>query len=620
MDCAICENRCSIAEAGAGICGMYTSRNGTIVERYPDDYLVVVPAEVESMPMLHYHPGSTFLQVCTIGCNFRCSGCVSWVLTEAAGSIESALLRLTPEDVVERASAEGCAGIMFCFNEPAVSFFTFKKMASHARQRGLLVGCATNGYFTEPAFRELLDHVDFLNIGIKGCMDETYASFGAASSSPVFRNLRLACESAAAVEVAAVYVKGRESEVLETAKLVASISKRVPFQMMRFIPFAGANTADEPSIREAEALCEEVGKHLEYVYLFNSPGTRYLNTYCPECGETVVRRGFNGPMCAHVAEYREDGVCECGFRLPFTGRFEKESGAQVLGYFGGYKTIQSLESIQTVLAFLGERNPAVIASVLQEILRTDFIEGLYERTKEVDSYLDTVDYYARLAGRTREARRLREYAGEYVSIIQGGVKGAPRPSVYFSLGHPLIAVFGDKFECNLVELAGGRCVNKELERDETPGMTIPATTLARLDPDIVLITGAIDYPAGHFYDFCINHGLDKIKAVRDKKIYSMRPYNTGGRPDWILGLMQMANLIHPEIFAFNVKELANEFYETFLGMRIEPESHPRSLSHPTILGPAGGGGDLGAHTGELRETHAPSACQGRPSPQEPIRG
>jgi pyruvate-formate lyase-activating enzyme len=595
MNCDICENRCSIAEDGTGVCGMYTTRDGTIVERYPDSYLVVVPSEVESMPMLHYHPGSKFLQVCTIGCNFRCNGCVSWVLTEAAASMESALLRMTPEEVVERALAERCAGIMFCFNEPAVSFFTFRKMASRARDRGLLVGCATNGYFTEPAFRELLGHIDFLNIGVKGCTDETYSSFGVASASPVFRNLRIAHESGAAVEVAAVYVRGRESEVRETAKLVASVSKHIPFQVMRFIPFAGADRTDEPSIRDAEKVCEEVGKQLDYVYLFNSPGTEYLDTRCPECGKTVVRRGFNGPMCAHVADYREDGVCECGFRLPFAGKFEKESGAQVLGYFGGYKTIQSLESVQTVLAFLGERNPAVIASVLQEILKTDFIEGLYERTKEIDSYLDTVDYYARLAGRIDESRRLREHAEKYVSLIGNGVRGAPRPSVYFSLGHPLIAVFGDKFECNLVELAGGRCVNKDLERDETPGMTISPQALERLDPDMILITGAIDYSADHFRDFCIDHGLDGIKAVRDGKIYSMRPYNTGGRPDWVLGLTQMANLIHPEIFAFDVARLAREFYETFLGMRLEPENHPRSLSHPAILGSPNGTEDMSAH-------------------------
>lgn len=582
MHCTICENSCDIAENSTGTCGMYTNDSGRLMEKHPDNYLVVVPSEIESMPMLHYHPGGTFLQICTMGCNFRCNGCVSWLLTENIESIQGAVQRLAPEELVARAQKEGCRGIMFCFNEPAVSFFTFKKIAALAREKGLLVGCATNAYFTEQAFKELLQHIDFINIGIKGCRDETYAQFGAASAAPVFRNLKLSIESGVATEVAAVYVKGHEEEVLETAGLVAAISRDIPFQVMRFIPLAAAAVTDEPSIREAERLCEKVTKQLTYVYLFNSPGTPYLNTYCPECGEVVVRRGFNGPMCAHVTDYRDNGVCACGFRLPFSGTFGKEGSTQVLGFFGGYKTILSLESVQTALTFLRERDPGVIASVLHQILATDFIKGLYERTKQIDSYLDTIDHYARLAGRTDEASELRRFTENYVAIIREKTIGVARPSVYFSLGHPLIAIFGDKFECNLVETAGGRCINKDIQRDDIPGMTIPQETLARLNPDIILITGAIGYSTSDFHTFCLDNGLT-IKAVTDGKIFNMHPYNTAGRPDWILGLLHMANIIHPEIFSFDMKRLADEFYGKFLGIRQYSVGQSRSITHPEVL-------------------------------------
>jgi pyruvate-formate lyase-activating enzyme len=582
MQCTICENSCQIAEYGTGRCGMYTNDAGLLVEKYPDNYLVVVPSEIESMPMVHYYPGGKFLQICTIGCNFRCSGCVSWILTESIDAIHGAVHRLKPEEIVARALEEGCRGIMFCLNEPAVSFITFKRIASLAREKGLLVGCATNAYFTEQSFRDLVRHIDFINIGIKGCTDETYALFGAASAAPVFRNLRIAAESGVFTEVAAVYVKGREVELLETARRVAAISRAIPFQVMRFIPLAAADNADEPSIREAEMMCDELRKLLSYVYLFNSPGTPYLDTYCPDCGKSIVRRGFNGPMCAHVTDYQGNGTCECGFRPPFAGTFEKDSGAQVLGYYGGYKTILSLESIQTVLAFLRERDPRVIASVLQQILETDFIKELYERTKQVDSYLATVDHYARLAGRTAEARDLREYIEYYVSLIKNRTQGVTRPAVYFSLGHPLVAVFGDKFECNLVELAGGRCVNKDLERDDTPGMTIPVEALNRLDPDIILISGALGCPVGDFRDFCLENGLD-VTAVREGMIWTMHPYSSAGRPDWILGLLHMANIIHPEIFDFAMEDRADEFYGKFLGVKLQMDRQNRSIAHPEVL-------------------------------------
>ena len=581
MKCEICEIGCQIPNNGTGKCGMYVNKNDVLTERFPDNYLVVVPSEIESMPMVHYYPKAKFLQVCTIGCNFRCSGCVSWVLTENLDSINDALVNMPPEAIVKKALDEKCSGVMFCFNEPAVSFFTFKKIASLARENNLLVGCATNGYFTENAFKDLLNHIDFINIGIKGCSNETYQKFGAETPSPVLRNLEISCNSNVFTEVAAVYVKGYEDEVKELAWRVAGISEDIPFQLMRFIPFASADIDDEPSIKEAETLCEEIKNILNFVYLFNSPGTDYLNTYCPECGKIIIRRGFNGPMCAHVMDHNTDGKCECGYKLPVKGEFARETDLQVLGYFGGYKTIHCLESIQTVLAFLREFDTGVISKVLQEILKTNYIKGLYERTKKIDGYLDTIDHYAILAGRKNEAAELRSFIEKYVSIVESSTKGVGRPTVYFSLGHPQIAVFGDKFECNLVELAGGYCVNKDIERDQTPGITIKKEVFNNLNPDIIFIMGGIGYPVEDFYSHCAKNRLD-VKALKEKKVYHLHPYRTAGSPDWILGLLQIANIIHPEIFNFDVKTLADEFYNKFLGIEFS-EKHNRSVVHPSMF-------------------------------------
>ena len=62
MRCSICENRCVIGPGGVGRCRMYTNEGGTIVERYPDRYIAVMPIAIETMPMCHYYPRETFLQ------------------------------------------------------------------------------------------------------------------------------------------------------------------------------------------------------------------------------------------------------------------------------------------------------------------------------------------------------------------------------------------------------------------------------------------------------------------------------------------------------------------------------------------------------------------------------
>nr|WP_320132132.1 radical SAM protein [uncultured Holophaga sp.] len=583
MECPICENRCQIPEGGLGTCGMYLNRGGSLVERFPDQYLVKVPAEIEAMPMLHFHPGGKFLQVCTIGCNFRCSGCVSWLLTESPGSLESALRSSTAEEVVARAIGEDCLGVMFCFNEPAVSFPSFKRLASEARRRGLLVGCATNGYFREEAFRELLAHIDFVNLGIKGCTDETYRQFGVISAGPVFRNLELAAGSGVATEVAAVYIKGREAEVLETARRIAAISPTLPLQLMRFIPLASAEASEEPSIREAEQLCHTLRQLLPFTYLFNSPGTSFLDTVCTSCGGTVIRRGFNGPMGAHTASCSPDGRCACGAPLPIVGRHHPESQVQVLGFAGGYKTIVSLESIQATLAFLGERRPEIISRVLHQLLQGGFMEELYARTKTLDAWFDTLAHYGWLAGRTQEAGELKAWIQERVALITRRIAGAAgaRPRVYFSLGHPLIAVFGDKFECNLVELAGGHCVNREIRREDVPGMALSPDLMRELDPEVILTMGGMGYPVEDMLDVCLEQHL-RVRAVRAGRVHSLKPFPIAGRPDWILGFMRMAELLHPGLFDFDMEAVAEDFYQRFLGVPFRQVRASRSPGHPSL--------------------------------------
>jgi pyruvate-formate lyase-activating enzyme len=143
MRCTICERKCDIDDGGIGGCGMMTCTDNEIRERYPDKYLAAVDTAIESMPMVHFHPRGRFLQVCTVGCNFNCNGCVSEILTHHISAIHGAFQQMTPEAVIEKARTESCIGIMFCFNEPTVSYFTFLRLARMAKKAGLLMGCST---------------------------------------------------------------------------------------------------------------------------------------------------------------------------------------------------------------------------------------------------------------------------------------------------------------------------------------------------------------------------------------------------------------------------------------------------------------------------------------------
>jgi hypothetical protein len=64
-----------------------------------------------------------------------------------------------------------------------------------------------------------------------------------------------------------------------------------------------------------------------------------------------------------------------------------------------------------------------------------------------------------------------------------------------------------------------------------------------------------------------------ISAVKNKRIYRIYPGWNFGSPRWILGLMYIANEIHPEIFNFNIDDEADKFYGRFYRLNfssIEP--------------------------------------------------
>jgi hypothetical protein len=450
---------------------------------------------------------------------------------------------------------------MFCFNEPTVSYFTFKTLAQMAQKKGLLVGCSTNGYMTQPALEGLMPYLDFVNLGLKGMSQEAYRNCGISNLAPIWRNLTQLFHRGVHIEISAIFRKHGEKEIQALAAFVATLSKEIPFQVMRFIPFKEAGIDMEPSVKEAEAVCQQLRQTLAYVYLFNTPGTEDLNTYCPDCGATLMARGFFGPMCSNLYDYVPQGRCNCGFQLPIRGKIH-DTPTRETGYFGGYKTINALNMIRSLLGILGETDKACVDAVMLKVIQEDFIKGLYERLNRIDSYLDTMDYFAALTGHQKQGKLFREYIESRVAQIQEKIKGVTRPAVYCSLGHPLIAMFEEKMESLLVETAGGRLTNRSIERESRPGITITPGQFCRMAPEIIIISDGTAWPVQDFISHCTNNGL-AAPAVTEKKIFHLYPFRSSTNPDWILGLYCLANIIHPEIFGFDLQKEADDFYQTF---------------------------------------------------------
>lgn len=579
MKCMVCEHRCAIPEGGTGMCRMYTTTAGKVHEKFPDSYLTVMPVSIETIPLLHYMPRAKVLQVSSVGCTFSCPGCVSGVLIGDIDSIAGALRTIPPATLVARAQDEGCSGIVFCLNEPAVALPSFIRLAREAKVAGLTTGCSTNGYFTGEALEELIPVLDFVNIGLKGVSDNRYHACRAAYAAPVFRNIAALVRAGVHVEASIMYLNGGEDEVLGAARHLATISPAIPLQVMRFVPFGDAGPGEEPTILESESLCDALHDILPWVYLFNSPGTRCLDTVCPSCGGTIFAREFYGPMGARTIHARDGARCSCGFSVPVKGEIAAVNFDEP-GMLGGYRPTRAIEMVEAIRCCLGDAQGPAPPGFWAGITSEEFIGGLHDRIQTIDGYLGLVEDIGTRCGKPDAAAALVRYLAGQVKRVKESVRDAPRPRVYYSMGTPLFALNAGRFEVSLAETAGGEVVNRRIPRKGKPGVNISPDEFIALNPSVIIVSGFLSAPAPDYLRTCREEGL-AADAVQNGAVVTMPPGWDFGSPRWALGLLALARTLHPDRCTFDLEAETARFYHDFYGLDPDSVVQNRSFTLPS---------------------------------------
>jgi pyruvate formate lyase activating enzyme len=382
-----------------------------------------------------------------------------------------AMKKRSPDEVVAHALAEHCTGIVFCFNDPAVAYPTFLALAQAARDQGLLVGCSTNGYFTANALAGLMPFLDCVSVGVKGCSDAAYRSCGVPVAAPVFSTIQTLVKHHIHVEVSLVHVRGHEQDFMDTAEKIGTISLDIPIQVMRFVAFGTADLRLEPSIGESENLCNALRKKFPFVYLFNSPGSEYLDSRCPICGSCIISREMFGPMGAYVIESRQNAICQCGYHLPITGTIASLPFAEH-GMMGGYRPTRALETIDAYLVCLGVTDKESRIRVWVDFMQRNYINELHMKIQTVEGSYEIISHLAKLTGHESRGEELIQYMKARVTDIATRIEGAAKPRVYYMMGLPRFALNEGRFEMRLVELAGGEITNRNLPRQGKPGVMI----------------------------------------------------------------------------------------------------------------------------------------------------
>ncbi len=313
--CLLCPHRCLIAPGKSGICRVRTNRDGHLIADSYSEVISVSLDPIEKKPLFHFYPGSGVLSIGPRGCNFSCRYCQNWQVSQNSGGT----LNISPERLVEEASAESAVGIAYTYTEPIVAFEFVRDTAKLARSRGLKNILVTNGYILEEPLNRLIEVTDAMNIDLKSMDQDFYRKICGGSLDPVLNTIRTVANSTVHLELTNLIItcyNDSEKQVGRLVDFVASVDPDIPVHFSGYHPAYRFNAPPTPLeiLLRAKAIAD---RSLKYVYIGNRQTETGRDTFCPKCGNMLVSRaGYSGSIVGITPL----GVCsQCGSNVDIEG-------------------------------------------------------------------------------------------------------------------------------------------------------------------------------------------------------------------------------------------------------------------------------------------------------------
>lgn len=321
VTCGTCQRECTIPLGKTGWCRTRQNIDGRLYSLIYGEVSSLSVNPIEKKPVYHFLPGSKWLSLGSVGCNFRCPGCQNWEISHWKTGIMSTRY-LSAEQSVSKAKALECIGISWTFNEPAIWFEYTLDGAKLAKARGLYTNYVTNGTLTNEALEKIAPYLDVYRVDIKGFSDKTYAKIGHLEKFRGILDTTLkAKEYGMHIEVVTNIIPGFNDDERELGELASwiknSLGPDTPWHVTRFYPACELGHVSPTPVSKLERVWR-IGKEagLWYVYLGNVPGHQWENTYCHHCGTLLIERYVFDIIKNKIV----DGKCpECGTLIP--GRF-----------------------------------------------------------------------------------------------------------------------------------------------------------------------------------------------------------------------------------------------------------------------------------------------------------
>ena len=326
VKCTACARYCEIPEGKIGLCGVRGVVNGKLRLFVYGRVMAGHIDPIEKKPVTHYMPGSEIYSIATSGCNWLCSYCQNYDISQRR-KVEG--VEMTPAQVAETAALQGAQGIAYTYNEPSIFIEFARDCGLEAHKRGIFNIFVSNGYDTPDSVSMMDKFLDCITVDFKGSGKQEFVRryIGIPSADPIFQTLKeLKSRTKIHIEITDLIVPQVGDDLDSARKLCKfvydELGPETPIHFLRFHPdYKMMEFESTPvlTLEKHHAVAKEAG--LRYAYLGNVPGHPLEHTYCPECGKVAVGRyGFDITSWNLDKENKCKG---CGNPIPIIGTLHK---------------------------------------------------------------------------------------------------------------------------------------------------------------------------------------------------------------------------------------------------------------------------------------------------------
>lgn len=269
--CHLCPHHCHLGDGQLGICQVRENHNGTLYSLNYGQCSGFALDPIEKKPLKQFHPGSSILSVGSFGCNFRCSYCQNWSISQERPRTKE----ITPGELADlavkyRNREPDCIGVAYTYSEPMMWYEYVLNSAKEVKQRGLVNVLVTNGYIETEPLRQLVPYIDAVNLDIKAYTEDFYRKICRGSLGHVLHNAKIMAEHCH-LEVTTLLIPGHNDDVGEIGKLakfLADIDDNIILHLTRYFPNYKMDLPPT-SLDVMEDAYQAAKQYLQFVYLGN---------------------------------------------------------------------------------------------------------------------------------------------------------------------------------------------------------------------------------------------------------------------------------------------------------------------------------------------------------------